>query len=637
MTWFSPNSQAPPHQESRVESIEDVGTTDLDSLYQTDEMHSRQDDQTATPLRNMSTKAHWSIDSAECTPGHPQPLGKPTKKQRLPLKDAATAVISLISCIAAVLVVSNETLSWKLGASGANHQLIVIGVLLSIMSLCLGSVAPTLFLVLEARFGASFLQNYDGIIRNQPLASSLSFVWRLIMGMMIILPIGLSVAYKTFSGGESAVRVSPTNYISNSTYEYGMFPPQGLESLGMRTGISLMLNATIPFLEKASLLWNDTEPAAPLYPSVYGFNILSISTGSTAMLDIPEPDYITAVQDLLSVGESWSVTAMTIGTVATLNQSESVFKEACKGTVTSSSSSGSTTWTYTTTYLYNGWAVGLLNKNGLDNSAQYIGVAPVDTSCSNFYPYSHMYDIQRHACQGTWSVTRAGIQLMNGSCSAEPLPADKQEVVVNSDLALTNWYLPSMNEMLGQFNNGDGQNHRGNASVWFGPSTATCVAAMVWSRITTLTLNKQIDLQASVLSTSNGTSLTFADAGIAYPPVEETVYYIRPTLQKKSLLYLVFAIQPILVVIVLLVKIMLHKTPVDSGFGLVSILSGMDYQSHGDLLDGSTLSGQLKKPIKLTINPVSRGSDQEGVIEYTLATSSRSTGNGKLIPSLKYY
>lgn len=629
-------------REQRRQSFDEV--LDMDSLYQIDTVHSGHGHHSTLPLRSTSYETLASHDEAGDAPKKSRPLGRPTVKKRLNYKDAAAALVSLASCTAAVLVVANEAISWHLAASDSNYQLIVIGVLLSIMNLCLNSVAPTMFLVLEAQYGASLLQNYDGIIRNQPLATSLSFIWRVAMFLMLVLPIGLSIAYKTFSGGQSAVMLTTSDYIASSSYGYGMFPPPGVQSLGMRTGLSLMSNATIPFLEKASLLWNGTEPPDLIYPSAYGYNILSISPDATAILDIPMPGYITAVQELLSTGESWSVTANVAGTVATISQNETSFEAICHDALETDSQP----WVYTTTELYIGYGVALLNKNPEDNSALYIGVVPQGTSCLEFYDYARMYAIQRHMCRGTWSITRAGIKLLDGSCDAEPLSSDDlQQVITDNQLFLQASYQGSMNEMLGQFSDA-GALPRGNASVWYHPSTATCVAAMAWSRITALDLQPWLgwpDTAIANLMTDatrrieNGTLLTYQELGIAYPPVEETVLYLRPALQKRNLLYLVFVVQPVLVVVVLAVRIMLHRTPVDTGFGLVAILSGIVHQSCDGLLTGATLSGELQEPVKLVICPLPRhaSSEQEGVLEYHLTTKPDTTGNGKLVPKVKYY
>jgi hypothetical protein len=113
--------------------------------------------------------------------------------------------LSLLCLAASITIVANEGVSWRLGRG--TTQLVVLGFLLSVMNLCLGSVAPTLFLYLEGRLGPSKLQNYDGILRNQMFTSKLSIAWRLVLGLMLALPLGLSAAYKSFSGGESTKTV----------------------------------------------------------------------------------------------------------------------------------------------------------------------------------------------------------------------------------------------------------------------------------------------------------------------------------------------------------------------------------------------------------------------------------------------
>ena len=88
---------------------------------------------------------------------HPPSLGKPTRKKKFHIKDVLITLLSLLCLVIAIVTVANETISWRLGVG--NRQLIVLGFLLSIMNLCLSSLAPTLFLLLEAKFDPSTIQN----------------------------------------------------------------------------------------------------------------------------------------------------------------------------------------------------------------------------------------------------------------------------------------------------------------------------------------------------------------------------------------------------------------------------------------------------------------------------------------------
>ena len=569
------------------------------------------------------------------------PLGKPTVKKRLHLLDISAVASSFICLALSVIAVANDSVSWRLGVK--NYQLIVIGVLISLMNMCLGSVAPTFFLLLEARFGSSTLQNYDGILRNQFLSPKLSLLWRLVLGLGMALPLGLSVAYKSFIGGESAMQVNATAYIGNASY-YGMFAPPGLQSLGEKTGISLFFNATLPFAVATSSI-NGSEPRLPAHAQAYGYNVLLLNNESTAMLDIPQPSYVSTVQSLLASGESWTITAPVIATVATFNNSkvkdqrayESHLKSLCASAVASSGA-------YEHMSMMNDWSVDLLGRVSPGNAnLQYIALAPdpgIDhvppCSTSNFSYYAKPYDINRQFCKGTWSITRGGIQLVDGSCNGTILLPEKQLIITNTSLFLPVWYMSTLVEFLGPFATSR------NESEWAGPSIATAMAAMLWSRITILS-NPAILAESNAVPQSAGpganftlssSSLPYEDKGLIYL-VDDVVIYIRPTVRKSGWLYCVFAIQPLVIVIMLVLNLMFHSVPLDKGFGLISILSGIDHGSL-DTLTGAALSGELRKRVKLTMVPIQ--DNQKGLIEYHVALPSTAPmHNGRLVRKVVYH
>ncbi|EQB48292.1 hypothetical protein CGLO_12491 [Colletotrichum gloeosporioides Cg-14] len=299
-------------------------------------------------------------------------LGKPSRKKLFYGTDIVMAVVTLACLSMSVLVVSNSYISWYLGMG--NRQLIVIGFLLSIMNLCLASVTPTLFILLEARFGKSTLQNYDGILRNKPLASKLSFPWRVVLVAMLALPVGLSVAYKTFTGGESSVTIHTTYYISNSTW-FGLFRPPAIVSI---TGISSFLNATNSFRNATQRAASDIEtdgPALPKFPQPYGYNILLLNKTSAASLDTLCPYYILALQELLAPGESLTITAPVIGTVATFN--ESAPKEEYESICTEKDLTND--WYYRDEDLYRS--------------------SPDNPNCMEYSPFVYVYNIYRRQCR----------------------------------------------------------------------------------------------------------------------------------------------------------------------------------------------------------------------------------------------
>ena len=426
-----------------------------------------------------------------------------------------------------------------------------------------------------------------------------------------------------------------------------------IQSLGEQTGISLFSNATLPFMVAASPI-NGTEPPMPLDTQVYGFNILLLDNQTTAALDIPHPDYISTVQRLLAPGESWGLNAPIAGTVAKFNDlktidpdaKNSTFMRRCREAVASSGA-------YTAMQYLRANCLALLSSQSPDQSFQYVGFPPFPNdhtlpgypSCSNFSHYAQLFEITRRACTGSWVITRGGLQLVNGRCDETILLPEKQFIITNvTNTFLGYFYMSSLVEFMGAF----GTSKR-NGSDWEHSFMATGVAAMVWSRITVMygAANLAETHDAPIWESSNHINFTLADAGLMYP-VKDTVKYTRPTLRKSSLLYCVFVIQPLLVFVSLaLLASILNSTPLDKGFGFISILSGIDRESL-DVVNGASLSGQLAAKAKLVIRPM-RNSQGGDTIRYRIIPSSSSSSsssssistptarNGRLSPNTTYH
>ena len=509
---------------------------------------------------------------------------------------------------------------------------------LSIMQLCLVSVAPAVFLLLEARFGRSTLQNYEGLLRNRVHGTGLSHVWRFILVVMVVLPLALSIAYKTFTGGESTRIVNAGDYMPDASF-YGMFVPPGVQSLGAGTGTSLFANATIPYTV-ASSAKDAPEPLFAKRNPASGFNVLSLDNESTAMLDIPEPGHVSAIQDLLAGGESWNIIAPVLATVSKYSHAKSEdlrkfndsFQEVCEEAMESSGAIAHIS-------AMNDHAVDLVDRPSPGNqSLQYISLGPdpgIDhqPSCQNLSHYVLPHDITRKQCQGTWSITRGGIQLVDGSCIDTALPPERQRVIVDNTKGLfpAVVYMPSLLEMIGPFGT------TRNTSEWKSSYITTSMAAMLWSRITAFSGANNLEpwnTSSDALSYPYY-NISYEDAGLIYKQSEKIVY-IRPTLRKSPWLYLVLAIQPLLSVSMLGITLLLRSTPVDKGSGLISILSGVDRNSL-DILAGATLSGRLGKSVKLVMQPTL----EEGVarVEYHIAPSStgNSMNNGRLNTGMVYH
>lgn len=147
-------------------------------------------------------------------------LGEPTRKKNLDILDLLVVLGSWIClAIAVISITPRLDVAWTLRLK---HQLQVLGLMLSIMSQCLIIVAPKLFIMVEAWCSKPKLQNFNAILRNSILTSNARLVWRALLLIIIILPIGLSLAYKVFVGGNS------THNFGYHTSGYGMTEAPGL-------------------------------------------------------------------------------------------------------------------------------------------------------------------------------------------------------------------------------------------------------------------------------------------------------------------------------------------------------------------------------------------------------------------------
>ena len=119
-----------------------------------------------SPIRSSTelTSFHHETDTILLRQVDGAAMGKPRANSVLNIIDVVAVLASIASLVASICVITpNWNLSWRLDFEG---QIVVIGFLLSIMNLCMMRVAPTLFLILEARWGNSCLQNYESLLRN---------------------------------------------------------------------------------------------------------------------------------------------------------------------------------------------------------------------------------------------------------------------------------------------------------------------------------------------------------------------------------------------------------------------------------------------------------------------------------------
>ena len=544
--------------------------------------------------------------------GSPQPsgLGLPGTKKVFDVFSILALATSIVCFILACLVVSSwTTIPWSLGLK---RQLQLIGLLLSIMNQALLVIMPKFFVVLEACFGKSLLQNFDAILRHSTFSSHTQFFWRLILLASIILPIGLSLAYKEFQQGTSS-KAGGTSLIDSSDANfYGLTGPAQYDIGKTQTlGTSLMVNATLPFT-----LATQEDPPLPQFPQSYGFNTLILSNTSSAALDGPMPDYVAHIQRALGTDDSLYLTANVHATVTSFN--ESILNER----------NNSGFWDYyanlsNTTDLENGLQFSnlyqgstfalLINDLGeLDSSFCLLGFVPSNAAnnFTNFQNNALLFDTKRAACMGRWRITPLSVSLVGGSCDQPALPESSQNIFTHASLAISQFFMPSLVEYLQPFS------QTRNQSQWLVSTFATTMVNAYWARATILTGYNGWGANKTLFVDPNPNKTQRAE--VYYHVPDDHLVWERPSMNQSWALYVVLAVQPVLTILLFVADIALHDKPVGRGFGLISLLAGVRTDTL-HLLKDASYSGKLRKPLRVKIkeNGGARGR-QTPKLEYIL-------------------
>lgn len=282
---------------------------------------------------------------------------------------------------------------------GQTNQLVSLGIFLALLALCLQRQALGLLLVIQARHGRSSLQNYDAILRFDALAEKTSLPVRISLIFLFALPLVISAAYKLFVGG-----VVTKEGGSNGGF-FGTTGPPGTQRLG--NGLSLMVNATLPFLVEPSI--NKT----------FGYNMYVISNSTTAMLDAPLPEYVSELRSSLGNTRSIEMSALVNATV-------------CSRIGIDPKQRHNDSWgeDADTIDLYTGSFFGFLSEPG-NNSVVYTSTF---TRERTFASQAIGSFVSRRQCRGTWQISLSSATLVDATCGDEPY--GNQTMITNNYLAL---------------------------------------------------------------------------------------------------------------------------------------------------------------------------------------------------------
>jgi len=507
------------------------------------------------------------------------PLGKPGKKRLLPRTHITAVTISLVSLLLGILsIVPNLKIAWRLQFSG---QIVVIGFLLSIMNLCTQTILPYSFLLCEARFGPSRLQNFDAIITGKFLSSSINIGWRLILLLFIALPVGLSVAYKRFLGGTSSAEVMPV-------VRYGIDFPRLGNWAPPNDPIYFLTSSMGAFLA-ASQYSPQNYPTIDEFPKAYGYNTLLLSGESAAILDTPKASYISSIQSQLSGGE-------------TLDISASVTAYMAVGDISSDFQINDTTWNaainsslsglggLSTIYLYEGEGARIGMMVGANdeayfglyyNSSDWGGMTfynnPADADFARFRLFARKYNLCRAQCYGHWILNASSIMLVDGYCPPDHMT--NSSILQGPNMTPFAYdALPSAQHI---FTNYTGQPN----PVWLFATYSVSVVTIFWARA--LFILGEYPTDSGYYSG-------------AYLSTNETIISTRSTLHASGALIFVLTIQPLITLTALAVVVWLYNVPLGTGFGIISILSGFK-PSESQSIAGAGLSGKLTLPLRLEV------------------------------------
>ncbi len=179
-------------------------------------------------LDKMAQAASAEVDSKAA-------LGKPSYIQRFSWKDLGAVVVAMVAFTIAMLVAFEKGTAVYLGQT---PQLIVLGLMLSIMGACTQRQVQRMLFVYEAHAGST-LQNFDALLRTDHLSQEAEFRPRAILLVLFLLPLGLRASYKRFIGGFTTVQVPSVGGW------YGMTAAPGYQRIG--NGLSLLVNIYLPF------------------------------------------------------------------------------------------------------------------------------------------------------------------------------------------------------------------------------------------------------------------------------------------------------------------------------------------------------------------------------------------------------
>ncbi|CCT72001.1 uncharacterized protein FFB20_05733 [Fusarium fujikuroi] len=502
-------------------------------------------------------------------------LGTPTQRRLCDLSEIAALVLSFCCSIAGLICCFHPATAATLQQK---YQLIVVGLMLSLMDFCTAKLSTIVFLQLETRW-ASLLQNDDSIIKKSILGSLLngrrgSQRWTLLLSASLAFPLLLSVSYKSFVGGKV------TNEVHASGGQYGITGPVGIANFA--SGASLMVNATILFM------FNNVTKLPP-QPQPFGFDMLLLKdyTIRVAMLDGPSPSYVKSIRAELQGQQSYTVSADVFGLAWHLDHEADKQRNNDPWWNNLFESSDDDAPQNISLYKEEKWLSTLWPQGQVDQFfvllTPHVGhskeLRKIEPSKERFQNEALEFTSQRLNCHGKSKIAANSVNLIEGSCGesfVEGFPDGCRHLHLNDARYLLSDFVSDLLTA----------NLDEAAQIKF----TAVVSSLLWSRLAAFC--------------GIGSPVNDLD-----PKDRERFEYYRPdkawktvtVLKRSPLLAIVLLAQPTVGLVLLIVRIVFCSSPVSGGFGLISVLAG-HRPDEGDILRGVGLSGDVKERIELVFD-----------------------------------
>lgn len=541
-------------------------------------------------------------------------LGIATKSTFFDWSELAAVLVSFICSIVCLIVCFSPGTAAYLGQK---HQIIIVGFMLSIMDLCTSKISTVVFLQLETRW-TSLLQNYDVIVKKSVLGSLFNGRrgdqrWTLILSASLATPLILSVGYKSFTGGT-------VTFEETSRGTYGLTSLLGISAF--TSGYALMLNATLPLMYNMPL-------KIPSQPQPYGFNMLLLNERpvSVAMLDGPSLEYVKAIRQDLQGLQSYSVAANVNGlawkqdTELDKNRNNVDWWKNLSGREKKPSSIRLYKEKKWFTIL---WPEGQLKhfflllrppKNTCESGKDCQKVPPTE---GEFREQSVGFISQWLRCYGRWSITLNTVDLVEGYCY--------EHFDQKPHSSCYTLHLDDAVSILGDF---VGRLDSSNLTEQGQIQITAGVSALLWSRLTAY---------CGIYSPANKLDPDSKFAKMFKYERDDTAFKTVGVLRQSPLLALVLLAQPIIGLVLFIIRIILRSSPISGGFGLISVLSGHTAREK-DLLRGAGLSGEVAERIEVNFNQGGEAWEGGERLRFQLREARNSTHHERmrLMRGIRYY